>query len=137
MKTCAINSVLFSTDHLAVVFLTTPLAPSPSPWHEIVQFPLLSIYGSTLIDFLRNTYATPGCRPNYRVLLDSFDPMTRLVEANAGVAIIPGVDCALRLCTNAKVQAHRVRRGLEQCAPAARDLRRLRLPVGAGAFLDI
>ncbi len=106
---CGLNSVLFSTDHLAVVFPHGhPLGTIARPkLHEIVQFPLLSIYGSTLIDFLQEHIRNAGLQAQYRVLLDSFDPMTRLVEANAGVAIIPE-STALRLCTKYKVQAHRV-----------------------------
>lgn len=106
---CGLNSVLFTTDHLAVVFPNGhPLGAIAQPkLHEIVQFPLLSTYGSTLIDFLQGHVRSAGLKAQYRVLLDSFDPMTRLVEANAGVAIIPE-STALRLCTKYKVQAHRV-----------------------------
>lgn len=106
---CGLNSVLFTTDHLAVVFPEGhPLSAIAKPkLREIVEFPLLSIYGSTLIDFLQEHIRSAGLQAQYRVLLDSFEPMTRLVEANAGVAIIPE-STALRLCAKYKVRTLKV-----------------------------
>lgn len=106
---CGLNSIQFATDYLAVVFpVGHALDAIAQPrLHDIVKFPLLSIYGSTLIDFLQEHIRRAGLTAQYRVLLDSFDPMTRLVEANAGVAIIPE-SAALRLCSKYKVQTRRL-----------------------------
>ena len=104
-----LNSILFSTDYIAVVFPPGhALASIAQPkLTDIVRFPLLSIYGSTLIDFIMEHIRNAKLQAEFRVLLDSFDPITRLVEADAGIAIIPE-SAALRLCSKYAVQTRRL-----------------------------
>lgn len=86
-----LNTVLFAVDYLVVA---TPrnhpiLQASPIGLKDIAKYPMLNISGSTLFQFLNEKFDKAGCRPNYRVLLDGFEPIIRLIEAGAGIAVIP------------------------------------------------
>lgn len=104
-----LNSIIFSVDHLAVVYPQGhALASVQRPrLQDAVPYPFLSIYGSTLYEFIRHHLKNEQLEANFRVLLDSFDPITRLIEAGAGVAIIPE-SVALRLCSKYAVQSARL-----------------------------
>lgn len=104
-----LNSVLFSTDYISVVFphghaLEALERPQLA---DIVRFPMLGVYGSTLIEFLEEHLRAARLHAQYRVLLDSFDPIARLVEADAGVAIL-SEPAAARLCARYAVQMRRL-----------------------------
>lgn len=104
-----LNSVLFSTDYISVVFPNGhALAAIERPrLADIVRFPMLGVYGSTLIEFIEEHLRAARLQAHYRVLLDSFDPIARLVEANAGVAIL-SEPAAARLCGRYAVQMRRL-----------------------------
>lgn len=106
---CGLNSVLFATDHICV--LCPHGHPLESIEHprlaDIVRFPLLGVYGSTLIEFIQEHLRAARLEAHYRVLLDSFDPIARLVEADAGVSIMPE-PAAARLRSKYAVQVRRI-----------------------------
>ncbi len=106
---CGLNSINFFTDHISVLFpweheLSSAQAPRLS---DIVKYPLLGIYGSTLTDFIREHVEASRLHAEFKILIDSFDPIARLAEANAGVAIIPE-SVAQRLCQKYRTKALRI-----------------------------
>lgn len=87
----SVNSILFTLDYLCVV------APNGHPilsadrknLQEIAKHPMLSISGSTLYAFMNEKFKEANTEGRYRLLLDGFEPIIRLIEANAGIAVLP------------------------------------------------
>jgi DNA-binding transcriptional LysR family regulator len=86
-----LNSILFAIDYLVIIAPKNhPILGSPvKNIQEVSRHPMLTISGSTLFHFLNEKLKDVGCRGTYRILLDGFEPIVRLVEAGAGIAIIP------------------------------------------------
>ncbi|ETF04680.1 hypothetical protein W822_02190 [Advenella kashmirensis W13003] len=86
-----VNSILFATDYLAIATPNHhPLLDAPQKnLKEISKYPMLSTSSTTLLDFLNEKFQAINSKANYRILLDGFEPIIRLVEANAGIAILP------------------------------------------------
>ena len=86
-----LNSILFAVDYFSIV------APEGHPVlsaetiniAEAVKYPMLTTYGTTLFHYLNEKIEKAGFRARYRILLNSFESIIRLVEGNAGIAIIP------------------------------------------------
>ncbi|QIL79289.1 LysR family transcriptional regulator [Diaphorobacter sp. HDW4A] len=104
-----LNSIHFSTDYIGVIFpVGHALDRTELPrLADVVKHRQLSIYGSTLKDFISEHVEAAQLQVDFRVLLDSFDPIARLVESNAGVSIIPE-SVALRLCQKYRLKCLRI-----------------------------
>lgn len=86
-----VHSILFAIDYLVIATPKNhPLLSLPFiNIKEVSKYPMLTISGSTLFHFLNEKFQQSGCQASYRILLDGFEPIIRLIEAGAGVAIIP------------------------------------------------
>lgn len=86
-----LNSILFAIDHLSVVAPNGhPILSAPEKnLKEISKHPMLNISGSTLFHFLNEKFKEVNIEARYRLLLDGFEPIIRLIEANAGIAVLP------------------------------------------------
>lgn len=102
---CGLNSINFFTDYISVLF---PKGHELEKINEprlidILKYPFLGIYGSTLTDFINEQVEAARLEANFKILIDSFEPLARLTEANAGIAIIPE-SVAKRLCEKHNVR---------------------------------
>lgn len=104
-----LNSIKFFTDYISVLFpwkheLDSIQTPGLA---EISKYPLLGIYGSTLTDFIKEHLDASHLQGDFKILIDSFDAIARLAEANAGVALIPE-SVSQRLCQKYQLTYRRI-----------------------------
>jgi len=86
-----LNAILFAVDYLSIVASNGhPILSAPAKnLKEVSRYPMLNISGSTLLHFLNEKFKEVNSRARYRLLLDGFEPIIRLIEVNAGIAILP------------------------------------------------